>query len=58
MKTLRLTLFFSLTLQICLAAGIFAAAEEAPLALFTFPVALATLVLIDLLGGCARTRRW
>lgn len=50
MNTLRNTLFFSLTLQICIAAGIFAAAEEAPLVLVTLPIAVAALFLIDLLG--------
>ncbi len=50
MNTLRNTLFFSLTLQICIAAGIFAAAEEAPLVLVTLPIAVASLFLIDLLG--------
>ena len=49
MNTLRKTLFFSLTLQVCLAAAIFAAAEEAPLALFTIPIAIGSLVVIDLL---------
>ena len=48
MKTLRNTLFISLTLQICLAAAIMAAAEEAPLALITIPLALGSLIAIDL----------
>lgn len=50
MNTLRNTLFFSLTLQICIAAGIFAAAEESPLVLVTLPIAVGSLFLIDLLG--------
>ena len=50
MNTLRNTLFFSLALQICIAAGIFAAAEESPLVLVTLPIAVASLFLIDLLG--------
>lgn len=50
MNTLRNTLFFSLTLQICIAAGIFAAAEESPLVLITLPIAVGSLFLIDLLG--------
>ena len=50
MRTLRNTLYISLTLQICLAAAIMAAAEEAPLPLVTVPLALLTLVVIDL-GG-------
>ncbi len=50
MRTLRNTLFVSLTLQICVAAAIMAAAEEAPLALITVPLALVSLVVIDLLG--------
>ena len=50
MNTLRNTLFFSLTLQICIAAGIFAAAEETPLVLVTIPIAVVSLFLIDLLG--------
>lgn len=50
MRTLRNTLYISLTLQICLAAAILAAAEESPLALFTLPLALGTLWVIDLMG--------
>lgn len=50
MRTLRNTLYFSLTLQICLAAAIIAAAEEAPLGLVTIPLALGSLIVIDLLG--------
>ncbi len=50
MRTLRNTLYVSLTLQICIAAAIFAAAEEAPLALLTLPLALLSLVLIDWSG--------
>jgi protein-glutamine gamma-glutamyltransferase len=49
-RTLRQTLYASLTLQVCLAAAIFAAAEEAPLALFTVPLALLSLVIIDWSG--------
>jgi len=49
-NTLRNTLFFSLALQVCIAAGIFAAAEEAPLALGTIPLAIGALLLIDFLG--------
>ena len=47
MRSLRNTLYVSLTLQVCLAAAIFAAAEEAPLALLTLPLALLSLVVID-----------
>ena len=50
MRTLRNTLYVSLTLQVCLAAAIFAAAEEAPLALLTLPLALLSLVVIDWSG--------
>ncbi len=56
MRTLRNTLYISLTLQICLAAAILAAAEEAPLALFTLPLALGTLVVIDLMGWLSPPR--
>ncbi len=50
MNTLRNTLYVSLTLQTCLAAAILAAAEEAPLALATIPLALLSLVFIDWSG--------
>ena len=56
MRTLRNTLYISLTLQICLAAAILAAAEEAPLALFTLPLALGTLFVIDLMGWLSPPR--
>ncbi len=56
MRTLRNTLYISLTLQICLAAAILAAAEEAPLALITLPLALGTLFVIDLLGWLSPPR--
>ncbi len=49
MRTLRHTLSISLALQVCLAAAIMAAAEEAPLALVTLPLALVSLCLIDLM---------
>lgn len=50
MRTLRNTLYISLALQVGLAAAIFAAAEESPLALLTLPLALGTLIVIDLMG--------
>ena len=50
MNTLRNVLFFSLALQVCIAACIFAAAEEATLALGTIPLAIGSLLLIDYLG--------
>ncbi len=50
MNTLRITLFVSLAIQVCLSAGILANAEEGPIALITIPIVLLTLVAIDL-GG-------
>ncbi len=43
-------LFVSLLLQVCLAAAIFGAAEGAPLAFITLPIALFSIVVIDLTG--------
>lgn len=50
LQSLRNTLFVSLLAQVCLAAAIFGAAEGAPLAFFTMPIALFSLVAIDLTG--------
>lgn len=50
MQSLRNTLFVSLLLQVCLAAAIFGAAEGAPLAFITLPIALFSIVVIDLTG--------
>lgn len=50
MQSLRNTLFVSLLLQVCLAAAIFGAAEGAPLAFVTLPIALFSIVVIDLTG--------
>lgn len=48
MNTLRITLLISLAAQVCLSAGILAAAEEGPLAFGTIPLALLSLVVVDL----------
>ncbi len=56
MRTLRHTLYVSLTLQICLAAAIMAAAEESSLSLVTIPLALGSLVVIDMLGWLSPPR--
>lgn len=50
LQSLRNTLFVSLLVQVCLAAAIFGAAEGAPLAFFTLPIALFSMVVIDLTG--------
>lgn len=50
LQSLRNTLFVSLLLQVCLAAAIFGAAEGAPLAFITLPIALFSIVVIDLTG--------
>lgn len=50
LQSLRNTLFVSLLVQVCLAAAIFGAAEGAPLAFVTLPIALFSMVAIDLTG--------